>query len=451
MFRINIKQLFLVSFIFLGSNISSNELIFELNSCRFQQETLNIRADTRTNVVNITNITSPGEEADWVSLFNPFQIIEKNGNIIKASSYFSQVMENGGITSGDAYNGSKEIFLELLINLDAKSIFTSIKLSDKAGNDWQTVQNVKLVLKEFGFENAKISNGAMVDGFLYGNCSSEIIKNYQDEDKKRENERILAELQRERLELEKLKLLAEIENNKNAVEADVKREPISSGTGFIINEEGFIATNYHVVHGCEEIKSNDELLKLIITDPTNDLAILTSNRKSKFFITLAEDTAIKGEDIYVLGYPFGKGMSAMSKTTKGIISSLQGLNNSYNQFQMDAPIQPGNSGGPIVNSNGHLRGIAVSSIDMQVLFEEYGALPQNINFGIKVDILKNILDANEINYSVGTNSFWDYLALNSQTEILNKVDKSTLYLECWARPGLELEESLNSARLLKSK
>ena len=50
--------------------------------------------------------------------------------------------------------------------------------------------------------------------------------------------------------------------HKNAVEADVKQEPISSGTGFIINEEGFIATNYHVVHGCEEIKSNDELFMI---------------------------------------------------------------------------------------------------------------------------------------------------------------------------------------------
>ena len=86
-----------------------------------------------------------------------------------------------------------------------------------------------------------------------------------------------------------------------------------------------------------------------------------------------------------------------------------------------------------------------------MIFEAYGAIPQNVNFGIKVDILKNILDANEIKYEVNTNSLWDYFMSDSQAEALRKVDKSTVYLECWAQPDSEIGESLNSIRLLKSK
>ena len=64
---------------------------------------------------------------------------------------------------------------------------------------------------------------------------------------------------------------------------------------------------------------------------------------------------------------------------------------------------------------------------------------------------KNILDANEIKYEVNTNSLWDYFMSDSQAETLRKVDKSTVYLECWAQPDSEIGESLNSIRLLKSK
>ena len=69
----------------------------------------------------------------------------------------------------------------------------------------------------------------------------------------------------------------------------------------------------------------------------------------------------------------------------------------------------------------------------------------------KVDILKNILDANEIKYEVNTNSLWDYFMSDSQAETLRKVDKSTVYLECWAQPDSEIGESLNSIRRVKSK
>ncbi|MDA9174848.1 serine protease [Gammaproteobacteria bacterium] len=439
------------SLVSLSSNLYSSDLIFELNSCRFQQETIDIKADTRTDFVNITNIISPSEDADWVSLFNPFQIIDESAGIIKARSYFSGVLKNGGVASGDAYEGSKDIFLELTINLSANSVFTAIKLSEKAGRDWKSVKNVRLVLSDFGYGNAKISNGAMIDGFLYDSCSSRIIKDYEQEDEERENKKILAKLQMEKLELEKLKLQTEIENTKYSTVVNTKPVIFGSGTGFRFNEEGYIATNYHVIHGCTEITAQNESLQIVVTDPINDLAILKSSFSSDFFLSLSEETAIKGEDIYVVGYPFGKGLSAMSKTTKGIVSSLQGIQNSYNQFQMDAPIQPGNSGGPIVNSNGHLKGIAVSTADMQLIFEAYGAIPQNVNFGIKVDILKNILDANEIKYEVNTNSLWDYFMSDSQAEALRKVDKSTVYLECWAQPDSEIGESLNSIRLLKSK
>ena len=87
------------------------------------------------------------------------------------------------------------------------------------------------------------------------------------------------------------------------------------------------------------------------------------------------------QEVYVAGYPFGG--SSSIKVTKGIVSSLNGLNDNFSNIQIDAALQPGNSGGPIYDQRGTVIGVAVAKLDFKDFLEKTDAIPENINFGIK--------------------------------------------------------------------
>ena len=101
-------------------------------------------------------------------------------------------------------------------------------------------------------------------------------------------------------------------------------------------------------------------------------------------------------DIYVAGYPFGYDISTPIKITEGIVSSLAGLGNNFSQIQIDAAVQPGNSGGPIIDSMGNVVGVVVSKLDLEKMMEAYGVVPEGTNFGIKSNVVINFLESNNI-------------------------------------------------------
>ena len=142
----------------------------------------------------------------------------------------------------------------------------------------------------------------------------------------------------------------------------------SSGTGFLINSDGYIATNYHVVKDATIIKvkgvngifNNSYTAKLIISDINNDLAIIKIDKKSILtdppYLISSRKTE-SGSSIFCLGYPLRATMGEEVKTTNGIISSNSGFKNDITSYQISAPIQPGNSGGPLLDDKGNLIGI----------------------------------------------------------------------------------------------
>ena len=196
----------------------------------------------------------------------------------------------------------------------------------------------------------------------------------------------------------------------------------SSGSGFFINNKGYFVTNNHVVKGCKQskitFKGESIDAEIIATDQTLDLALMKANVKPKNYLNLSDEPPEKLQKIYVAGYPFGKGLSDDLKLTQGIISSVKGYKDNSNQIQIDAAINSGNSGGPIVNEDGDLVGVAVSGLNK--------SKSEGIAFGIKSAAVKNFLDVNKIKYS--TSSLMNFGMSNKKLN--NLLEDSAVYTFC---------------------
>lgn len=199
----------------------------------------------------------------------------------------------------------------------------------------------------------------------------------------------------------------------------------SSGTGFLISAKGHIATNNHVISGCREITGqiagNSVPLKILASDPTNDLALLTGDWSNPAHLTLSGRNAKVLDDVVVAGFPFGHSISSAAKYTKGVVSSLSGLGDNFSVFQIDAALQPGNSGGPVIANNGTVVGVAVYKLDMGYMLESFGSLPENMNFAIKTSTLTPMLDAYSVPYAQGTDGG------HVDPDI---IDKALVYISC---------------------
>ena len=202
----------------------------------------------------------------------------------------------------------------------------------------------------------------------------------------------------------------------------VPKNTFKSGSGFYINNKGYFVTNFHVVDDCSqsEISFNEKNInvKLIATDKSLDLALLKAEVRPKNYLNLSDDPPEKLQRIYVAGYPFGKGLSDDLKLTQGIISSVKGYGDNSNQIQIDAAINSGNSGGPIVDEDGDLVGVAVSGMKK--------SKTEGIAFGIKSAAVKNFLDANKVKYS--TSSLMNFGMSNKKLN--NLLEDSAVYTFC---------------------
>ena len=172
-----------------------------------------------------------------------------------------------------------------------------------------------------------------------------------------------------------------------------------NGSGFFINEKGYIATNYHVVEDAKEIQveyfqkgiKNVYSAKVIVSDKQNDLSIIQiKDPKFKLLpaIPYVFNTSIKdvGTDVFALGYPIADVMGEEIKFTDGKISSKTGIQGDITVYQISVPIQPGNSGGPLFDNKGNLVGITSAALNKEYFNSE------NANYAIKISYLKNLVD-----------------------------------------------------------
>jgi S1-C subfamily serine protease len=174
----------------------------------------------------------------------------------------------------------------------------------------------------------------------------------------------------------------------------------ASGSGFAVSSDGYVITNNHVIEGCQEVAVYDGGIAVPVTvityDLQNDLALLKGDFTPQNVFALSGDQPELLQDIYVAGYPFGNEVSSSIKVTKGIISSLAGIGNNFSNVQIDAALQVGNSGGPILDEMGNVVGVAVSKLDAKYMYDNFGSIPENTNFGIRSSVVRNILDSNGV-------------------------------------------------------
>jgi len=205
---------------------------------------------------------------------------------------------------------------------------------------------------------------------------------------------------------------------------------IGSGSGFYINNKGFALTNNHVIDICAQsiavIDGKETLFRVVATDKTNDVAVLKTDYKSRNYIKINEDGAKLGENVIAVGYPLAGRLSDSVKITRGIVSSLSGLDNNIGQIQIDAALQPGNSGGPVLNENGELVGIASAGLNKLLMAKEAKYIPENVNFAVASPIVVNILKSKKVKYTTPSMFSGSY----SNTELAELGDSSTIQLFC---------------------
>lgn len=180
----------------------------------------------------------------------------------------------------------------------------------------------------------------------------------------------------------------------------------SYGSAFFVNDKSMAVTNAHVVRNCSTAKArlrNGELfpLSVLAMDRENDLALVKVATRNPDFARLrvGQPNVRQGESVVAYGYPLPGALAAQGVFTTGTVNALSGLFDNTRELQMSVPVQPGNSGGPLLDQSGNVVGVVTRKIDALAVAKKIGDIPQNVNFSIKASIVSSFLEANSVDFS----------------------------------------------------
>lgn len=234
------------------------------------------------------------------------------------------------------------------------------------------------------------------------------------------------------------------EQSQSRAHAQTQQQPPKhwSGSGFALNN-GYICTNYHVIDGAKNIEihgiqgdfTTSYSAKVVASDKFNDLAILkVDDVEFKGFGTVPYNVktsmADVGEEVFVLGYPLTTTMGDEIKLTTGVVSSRTGYQGDVSLYQISAPIQPGNSGGPLFDSQGNLIGV--------VSAKHAGA--ENVGYAIKASYLRNLTGSSITEDVLPANNLVSSLPLTGKVK---KVKDFVYFIECSSIGDFEYQERDN--------
>jgi len=220
---------------------------------------------------------------------------------------------------------------------------------------------------------------------------------------------------------EPTKIVKKKKPKKKQTPDDNKVVAAASGSGFFVSNAGHIVTNHHVIDECKVLKvsykGNLVEAKVLAIDKTNDLAIIQAKiNPSKVYAVSNKDVALL-EDIIVAGFPLGKNVSSAIKTHKGNVTALAGFGDNYSNFQTDATINQGNSGGPVMDLKGNIVGVAVALMSVEA--------GQNMFFAVKSSTLKTFASSNSLSFLPPNNRPM------SNKDLGELITEGTVFLECW--------------------
>ena len=171
----------------------------------------------------------------------------------------------------------------------------------------------------------------------------------------------------------------------------------SYGTCFAVSPTE-VLTSHHVVTGADVVTvqfqgGGDIEASIAGKSQATDLAVLEVRGKTPLSLPLAASRSLAvGDSVFTVGFPAISLLGEEAKFTEGSVSSLTGIQGDASYFQMSVPIQPGNSGGPVVNMDGEVVGIVAATAAVEVFYSSIGALPQNINWASKSDYARLLFE-----------------------------------------------------------
>jgi S1-C subfamily serine protease len=207
---------------------------------------------------------------------------------------------------------------------------------------------------------------------------------------------------------------------------------VSSGTGFIIAERQAL-TNEHVVRGCRAVQARNAQgrevpVSVRARDSRRDLALLDLREAAGPPLTFRASPDIRrGDSVVTYGFPLAGMLASGPTLTTGDVSALAGLADNRMHFQISAPVQPGNSGGPLLDLSGHVVGIITSKLNAQRVAQRTGDIPQNVNFAVKAGEALAFLRENRVQPRTAPSE-----VTRNAAEVGEKVHPSVLFLRCLA-------------------
>lgn len=205
-----------------------------------------------------------------------------------------------------------------------------------------------------------------------------------------------------------------------------KHSAKGSGSGAVISPDGHIVTAAHVIKGATYLEivtpTGTFPATVLNNDEQNDVALLKVDRAFDSHIRVGRSSEVRlGQSVATIGFPNIGIQGHSPKVTQGMISSENGVQNDIRMWQISVPIQPGNSGGPLLDEHGRLIGVVVASLSLRAI-QITGFVPQNVNYAIKGAYLEPLLSFNKLSANDPTGappaSFQDMIASAQKSSVL---------------------------------
>jgi len=167
----------------------------------------------------------------------------------------------------------------------------------------------------------------------------------------------------------------------------------STGTAFLVSEDGYLVTNSHVIEKATRVSvivDGREIPAIVQrVDSKSDLALLKIDYRGKP-LPIALAGIRRGDEVFTLGFPLISIQGQEQKATFGRVNALSGIRDDQTYLQVDVPIQPGNSGGPLISSEGYVVGVVTATLDQVNVLRRAGTIAQNVNYAIKGNYVSDL-------------------------------------------------------------